>query len=61
MKSDVSTLVYIKTETVRMFSFGLGFRYINRVTPNLTKVSVEKMPIFCEVTYYDDHAEIFQF
>ena len=32
--------------------------YINRVTPNLTKVSVEKMPIFCEVTYY---IEIFQF
>merc|ERR1712115_580990 len=32
--------------------------YINRVTPNLTKVSVEKTPIFCEVTYY---IEIFQF
>ena len=26
--------------------------YINRVTRNLTYVSVEKMPIFCEVTYY---------
>ena len=32
--------------------------YINRVTRNLTYVSVEKMPIFCEVTYY---IEIFQF
>ena len=32
--------------------------YINRVTRNLTYVSVEKMPIFCEVTY---HIEIFQF
>ena len=45
-----------------MFSFVCQNRllgiFINRVTPNLTKVFVEKMPIFCEVTY---DIEIFQF
>ena len=63
MKSDISTPVYINTETVRMFSFVCqhSYRwsiswhgmYINRLTPNRTKVSVEKIPIFCEVTYYN--------
>ena len=62
MKSDVSTPVYINTETFRMFSFvcqhtvrwsiswpGL---YINRLTTNRNLGFCWEMPMFFEVTYY---------
>ena len=47
-----SPIVYFYCQHTLWWSVSWLGMYINRLTPNQTQVSVEKMPIFCEVTYH---------
>ena len=45
-------IVYFFCQHILRWSVRWLGMYINRLTPNRTKVFVEKMPMICEVTYY---------